>query len=283
MNNIISAKILTAVILTWNEEENIARTLSRLNWLEKVIVVDSGSTDKTVELIKSFPNTEVYTRKFDTHAKQWNYGLSLCESEWILSLDADYILHDEFIKETRNFLTENSVTAYRAFFEFCVFGKPLRSNNTTPRPVLFKKADCIYYDDGHTQRLRINGKLETYKTKIWHDDRKPLLRWLINQSSYSIKEAEMLLNAPPDVLSVPSKLRKTKVFAPLFIFFYSLFIKGLIFNGWSGWYYTLQRTIAESLISLRLIEDKYKDYEKKEEKRFTESISAKKTLPEKTL
>jgi hypothetical protein len=140
----------------------------------------------------------------------------------------------------------------------------LRSNNTTPRPVLFKRKDCIYYDDGHTQRLRINGELGTYKNKIWHDDRKPLLRWLINQSSYSIKEAEMLLNAPPDVLSIPSKLRKTKVFAPLFIFFYSLFVKGLILNGWSGWYYTLQRTIAESLISLRLIEDKYKGFDQAE-------------------
>src|SRR5882672_9201796 len=97
MDNIIPAKTLTAVILTWNEEENIARTLSRLGWLGKIIVVDSYSTDKTIELIRTFPNTEVYTRKFDTHATQWNYGLSLCNSEWILSLDADYILQKGFI------------------------------------------------------------------------------------------------------------------------------------------------------------------------------------------
>jgi glycosyltransferase involved in cell wall biosynthesis len=266
MNTIVSSKILTAVILTWNEEENIARTLSCLSWLERIIVVDSSSTDKTLELIRSFSNTEIYTRKFDTHAMQWNHGVSLCDSEWILSLDADYILHDNFINETKAFLTVDSdITAYRAFFEFCVFGKPLRSNNTTPRPVLFKRAHCNYYDDGHTQRLNIQGELGTYKNKIWHDDRKPLLRWLINQSSYSVKESEMLLNAPPGVLSFPSKLRKTKVFAPLFIFFYSLFIKGLILDGWRGWHYTLQRTIAESLISLRLIEDMYKGYEKKDE------------------
>jgi hypothetical protein len=120
----------------------------------------------------------------------------------------------------------------------------------------------MYYDDGHTQRLRIDGELGTYKNKIWHDDRKPLLRWLINQSAYSVKEAEMLLTAPPDILSIPSKIRKTKIFAPFFIFFYSLFVKRLILDGWRGWYYTLQRTIAESLISLRLIEDKHKDFEK---------------------
>ena len=262
MNHIIRAETLTAVILTWNEEENIARTLSHLGWLEKIIVVDSGSTDKTIELVQAFSNTEIYTRKFDTHAVQWNYGLSLCNSEWVLSLDADYILTDEFIAETKEFITRDAAIAYRAFFEFLVFGKPLRSNNTTPRPVLFKKEKCLYYNDGHTQRLRINGELGTYKNKIWHDDRKPLLRWLINQSAYSVKEAEMLLNAPPDILSLPSKIRKTKIFAPFFIFFYSLFVKRLILDGWRGWYYTLQRTIAESLISLRLIEDKHKDFEK---------------------
>ncbi|MBV9963220.1 MAG: glycosyltransferase family 2 protein [Parafilimonas sp.] len=264
MNRKISADTLTAVILTWNEEENIDRTLSCLGWIERIIVVDSNSTDKTLELVRSFSNTEIYQRKFDTHATQWNYGLSLCNSEWILSLDADYILHEAFVAETMEYLESGTATAYRAFFEFCLFGKPLRSNNTTPRPVLFKKANCIYYDDGHTQRLQINGQLATYKNKIWHDDRKPLLRWLINQSFYSIKESEMLLNAPPDILSFPSKLRKTKIFAPLLIFVYSLFAKRLILDGWRGWYYTLQRTIAESLICLRLIEDKYKESEREQ-------------------
>ncbi|MBS1745633.1 MAG: glycosyltransferase family 2 protein [Bacteroidetes bacterium] len=269
MNDRIPASLLTAVILTWNEEENIGRTLSHLGWLEKVIVVDSNSTDKTIELIRSFPNAEIYQRKFDTHATQWNYGLGLCESEWVLSLDADYILNEGFINETLEFLETDTNIAYRAFFEFCVFGKPLRSNNTTPRPVLFKKEFCKYYDDGHTQRLKINGQMGTYKNKIWHDDRKPLLRWLINQSFYSEKESEMLLNAPPDILSFPSKLRKTKILAPLLIFVYSLFIKRLILDGWHGWHYTLQRTIAESLICMRLIEDKYKDFENPDENNLT--------------
>ncbi len=101
MSNTIPFNSLTALILTCNEEENIARTLSHLEWLEKVIVIDSGSTDKTIELIGSFTNTKTYYRKFDTHAQQWNYGLGVCESEWILSLDADYILTDAFIEEIK--------------------------------------------------------------------------------------------------------------------------------------------------------------------------------------
>ena len=252
------SQTLTAVILTWNEEENIARTLSHLTWLEKVIIVDSGSTDQTLQLTSNFKNVTVYDRKFNTHANQWNYGLSLCESEWILSLDADYILPDAFTDEVIQNLQVNNISAFLANFEFLVFGKPLRGNNTTPRPVLFKKAACTYYDDGHTQRLQIKGSTAFFKNKIWHDDRKPLGRWLINQSGYSIKEATMLSNTSSTNLSLYARLRKTKILGPVFIFFYCLFIKALILDGWRGWYYTLQRTIAETLIAQRLIEEKQK-------------------------
>ncbi len=114
-----------------------------------------------------------------------------------------------------------------------------------------------YYDDGHTQRLKISGKTGNYTVKILHDDRKPLSRWLNNQAAYSQKEADMLLETTSG-LSFTSRLRKTKVLAPVFIFFYCLFIKGMIWNGWRGWHYTLQRTLAEILVSMRLAEDKIK-------------------------
>jgi len=254
MHKLIPAKILTAVILTWNEEENIARTLSRLNWLEKIIVVDSMSTDKTIELIQSFHNTEIHTRKFDTHATQWNYGVSICNSEWVLSLDADYILPDAFIEEIKQNILRTDADAFYANFDFVVFGKALRGNNTTPRAVLFKKDKCNYYDDGHTQRLHIDGKAQSFKNKILHDDRKPLSRWLYNQGKYSLKETVMLMQRSNESLPLTGRLRKRKIPAPIFIFFYCLFYKRMILNGWRGWHYTLQRTLAEILISMRLTE-----------------------------
>jgi glycosyltransferase involved in cell wall biosynthesis len=255
MNNLISARVLTAVVLTWNEEENIARTLHHLTWLERIIVIDSGSTDRTIDLAQSFPNTEIYVRKFDTHAQQWNYGLSLCSSEWILSLDADYILPYAFIQEIKDKLTQKNISAFDAEFEFVLFERPLTSNNTTPRPVLFKRKDCIYYDDGHTQRLTVNGKTAGFKNRILHDDRKPLSRWLLNQSAYSLKEADMLLAKKDSELSFLEKLRKRRIYTPLLMFFFCLFRKRMILNGRRGWHYTLQRTIVEMLISLRLTEN----------------------------
>ncbi len=250
----ISAEQLTAVILTFNEENNIQRVLDQLHWLERIVVIDSYSTDKTLSILAQNSNVEVHQRAFDTHATQWNFGLDLCNSEWILSLDADYVLPDAFIEELKNKLQQRQFAAYDAQFHFLIFGKPLRGNNTTPRPVLFQKALCRYYDDGHTQRLRINGATGAFVEKINHDDRKPLSRWLANQGNYSIKEAHMLTTTPDSELSTISKLRKTKIFAPILLFFYCLFIKGLILDGWRGWYYTMQRTIVEMLFALRLIE-----------------------------
>ncbi len=139
---------------------------------------------------------------------------------------------------------------------FVCFGKPVGKNNTTPRPVLFRKSCCTYYDEGHTQRLKITGKTGSFKHKILHDDRKPLSRWLSNQAAYSIKEADMLCNTSNADLPFIFKLRKTKIFAPFLVFFYCLFAQGLIFKGWRGWHYTLQRTLVEMLIALRLTEKK---------------------------
>jgi glycosyltransferase involved in cell wall biosynthesis len=264
ITDIIPADMLTAEILTWNEEENIARTLSRLGWLEKIIIIDSGSTDKTIELVQSFPNTEIHTRKFDTHATQWNYGLNFCNSKWVLSLDADYILPDAFIEEVQQNILKTGMEAFYANFDFVVMGKALRGNNTTPRAVLFKKEYCSYYDDGHTQRLLINGRAESFTNKILHDDRKPLTRWLYNQGQYSQKEVIMLLQRSDKELPFTGKLRKKKILAPVFIFFYCLLYKKMMFNGWRGWHYTLQRTLAEILISLRLTEAAYLNKEEKD-------------------
>ena len=246
---------LTALILTKNEEPNLNRVLKKLTWLEKIIILDSFSTDATIEIARSYQNVVLYQRKFDTFATQCNYGLSLITTDWVLSLDADYVLTDGFIEETKKFIEQGDKTAYMVGFKFLVFGKKLLGDNTTPRAVLFKLSNCSYYDDGHCHRLSINGDTGNFKSYILHDDRKSLTRWLSNQDGYSIKESEKLLNSTVGNLSLSSKIRKNKVFAPFLVFFHCLFVKGLIFNGWAGWHYTLQRTMVEMLLAIRLIED----------------------------
>jgi glycosyltransferase involved in cell wall biosynthesis len=255
--DLIKSDILQALILTKDEEQNIGRVLDHLKWLEKVHVLDSYSSDSTIRILETYPNVDIHYRKFDTFASQCNFGVALIDSEWVLSLDADYVLTDGFIEETKSFVanSKSPEVAYFTDFEFLVFGKELISNNTTPRAVLFKKTFGSYYDDGHAHRLKIDGKTGAYKSRILHDDRKSLSTWLSNQDRYSIRECTKLLDSSiPGSSSLLDKIRRTKIFAPIFVFFYCLFVKRLIFSGWHGWHYTLQRTMVEMLLSLRLIE-----------------------------
>jgi glycosyltransferase involved in cell wall biosynthesis len=93
---------ITPLILTYNEAPNIGRILQRLTWAKRIVVIDSYSTDETLEILRSFPHVEVYQREFDTAANQDNFGLDQITTEWALSLDADYLLTDELIEEIKN-------------------------------------------------------------------------------------------------------------------------------------------------------------------------------------
>jgi glycosyltransferase involved in cell wall biosynthesis len=245
---------VTPLILTFNESPNIDRTLQRLTWAKKIIVVDSYSTDTTVDILQIYPQIQLFQREFDTHANQWNYGLQQVETEWVLSLDADYILTDELIVEIENLSQNTLADSYFARFKYCVFGKPLRGTLLPPREVLFRKEKAIYFDDGHTQRLQVKGKSETLSSYIYHDDRKPISRWLWAQDRYMIIETQKLREAPKNELSLGDRIRQQKILAPFVILFYCLILKQGILDGWAGWYYALQRMLAEILLSIRLIE-----------------------------
>lgn len=245
---------ITPLILTYNEAPNIGRTLQHLTWAKTIIVIDSYSTDETLEILSSYPQVKVFQRKFDTHAQQWNFGLAQVASQWVLSLDADYIITNELTAEIATLQVDEQVNGYFARFKYCIIGKPLRGTILPPRQVLFRKDKAIYIDDGHTQLLQLTGKSAMLSNYIHHDDRKPLSRWLWAQDRYMVIEGKKLVETPVSELSLGDRIRKQKVLAPFIILLYCLILKGGIWDGWPGWYYAFQRMLAEILLSIRLIE-----------------------------
>ncbi|MEA5626086.1 glycosyltransferase family 2 protein [Nostoc sp. UHCC 0251] len=247
-------KEITPLILTYNEAPNIERILQSLTWANKIIVIDSYSTDKTLEILHSYPQIEVFQKKFDSFASQCNYGLGKISSEWVLSLDSDYVLTDELIDEISALQAETAINSYSVRFKYCVFGKPLRGSLLPPRKVLYKREKGIYQDDGHAHRVVVEGNSIILYSHIHHDDRKPLNRWLSAQDRYMVIETQKLLKTPTSELSLGDRIRKRKIIAPLIILIYCLILKGGILDGWHGWYYALQRVLAEILLTIRLIE-----------------------------
>jgi glycosyltransferase involved in cell wall biosynthesis len=245
---------LTPLILTFNEAPNIDRTLKQLTWASRIIVVDSYSTDETLDILYSYPQAQVYQRPFDSFAGQCNYGLGKISSPWVLSLDADYVLTEQLINEIHSLPADSDVDVYAARFKYCVFGRPLRGTLLPPRQVIYKREKAVYKDDGHAHRVWVEGKSAMLTGCIYHDDRKPLGRWLWAQDRYMVIEAKKLLETPARELSWGDRLRKQKIIAPFIILFYCLILKGGILDGWAGWYYAFQRVLAEIVLAIRLIE-----------------------------
>src|SRR3981081_4704902 len=91
---------LTALILTYNEQENIGRALSALSSIDQIVIVDSFSTDRTVEIARGIrPYVVINSTTFRLFAEQFNFELSNITTEWVLSIDADYILTPDLITE----------------------------------------------------------------------------------------------------------------------------------------------------------------------------------------
>ncbi len=249
---------ITPLILTYNEAPNIARTLESLRWANEVVVVDSFSTDDTAAIAASFPNVRVVQRAFDCHCNQWNFGLkeTSIKTPWVLALDADYIITADLVNELRSLQPAEATAGYRARFIYCISGKRLHSGIYPPVTVLYRRANATYIQDGHTQRVAIDGQIEELQSPMLHDDRKPLRRWFESQKRYTKLEAQKLRAANPAELNLVDRMRRWPLIVPPLALFYCLVVRAGIFDGWAGFYYAFQRTTAELMLSLYLIENR---------------------------
>ena len=248
---------ITPLILAYNEAPNIRNCLDPLEWAADIVVVDSGSTDGTVELASDYARVRMHGRAFDTHARQWNYGLKETGigTDWVLGLDADYRVSKPFVREMEKLEPTPAVSAYRAPFIYAVFGRKLRGGVYPPVAVLFRRTACNFVQDGHTHRLAVReGDTRFLNSALVHDDRKPFRRWLASQEKYMALEADKLASTPDSELGLADRLRKKIVFTPFLVFMYSLIAKRGILDGWAGIYYATQRMTAEAILSVKLVE-----------------------------
>ena len=247
---------ITALILTYNEAPNIGRTLAALSWARDIVVIDSFSDDETLEIASSFPQARVFQRAFDSHRNQWEFGLreTGIKTDWVLALDADYLVADKVVSELRGLQPGDTTAAYRASFVYCINGKKLHSGIYPPVMVLYRREAASYIQDGHTQRVVVAGRIEELRARLLHDDRKPLGHWLHSQMRYAELESKKLLAADRATLKITDRLRLWLALVPAATFFYCLFIRGGIFDGRRGLYYACQRALAELMLSLYLLE-----------------------------
>lgn len=247
---------ITPVLLTLNEAANLERSLARLAWAADLVVVDSGSSDATQALVRARPGARLFVRPFDDHASQWRYALEETgiRTPWVLRLDADYVLTEALLAELDGLAPPEDLAAYRIGFTYCVGGRPLRATLYPPNTVLFRRGRATPWQDGHTERWRVAGRVAPLRGRILHDDRKPVAAWLAAQARYQARERDKLGAAAPGSLDRADRLRLRHWIAPWAVFLWCLFGRGLILDGRAGLAYAYQRLLAETALALYLLE-----------------------------
>ena len=203
---ILSEKqFLTALVITYNEEQNIKTVLDHLAFADEIIVVDSFSTDKTFEIASDFKNTKVVQRVFDNFASQRNYALSLASNSWILFVDADERLTEELEKEITFIINqENSADAYFIRRNFMFQNSRLRFSGWQTDKIirLFKKESAIYNHEKIVhEKLIVNGKIGKLKNKLIHysySDFEDYKQKMIFYGKLKAKE-EFIKNTKPNI------------------------------------------------------------------------------------
>jgi len=109
---------VSVVVITKNEEDNIADCLKSVSWADELIVLDDNSTDKTVEIAKRYTD-KIESRKMDIEGRHRNYAYSLARNDWVLSLDADERITDKLREELTRLVKKGS--------GHCAFTVPIKT------------------------------------------------------------------------------------------------------------------------------------------------------------
>jgi len=253
--DIKAGAVITPLVLTYNEAPNIGRTLESLRWAERVVVLDSGSSDGTEELARSFPNVDWRFRPFDSFKAQTEYGLhqTEIETDYVLALDADMSLSPAVIEEIGARFLPGKFAGGLFAFQYCIAGQPL-SGSLYPAQVRLFRRDAIQIEQvGHGHKFYLPGAVYQFKARLLHDDRKPLERWAAAQLAYSAQELQRLRSAPQ--LGWRDRLRQLGVM-PLVMGLYAYCKAGGPLRGAAAARYAYERATFECLLALRWLTDR---------------------------
>lgn len=185
-----SAQNISVIIITKNEEKNIEDCLKSAEWADEIIIVDSESKDKTVEIAGKYTD-RIFIREWEGYSKQKKYALSCARNEWVLSIDADERISPELRAEIQNGLDENyngfSISRKNYFLGKHITGCGW-DNDYQLR--LFKKSVTEITDNLVHESFIVKGATGQLKKRILHYSYRTLRDAITKMNNYSSLEAK---------------------------------------------------------------------------------------------
>lgn len=240
---------ISAVIITGNEENNIKDCLNSVQWADEIIVVDSESTDNTVEKAKEYTD-KVVIHKWEGYASQKTYAISLAKNEWVLSLDADERVPEALAKE----ILETDLSLHNGYFikrDNFFLGKIIRGcgwgNDMQLR--LFKKSETKLSDRIVHEKFIVNGNVSKLKNSFTHFSYTNLRDAFIKINNYSTLEAnEKVDKKSVNVFSL--------LISPPIYFLHHLIVRKGFLDGIYGVIISYMHMMTKLQVQLKIMEIK---------------------------
>jgi glycosyltransferase involved in cell wall biosynthesis len=177
---------LSVVIITYQEEENIARCLDSVkNLADEIVVVDSNSTDRTVEICRSL-GCRIFSHAFEGYGKQKQFAVDQAANDWVLSLDADEVVSKELHTEIRNLMNieNNPVAGYRIPRSFFYMGRILKHTKEDHLRLFNRKKGHFTLVPVH-EEIIAEGTILKLKEKLIHYSYRDISHHLQKIDSYT--------------------------------------------------------------------------------------------------
>jgi glycosyltransferase involved in cell wall biosynthesis len=226
---------LSVAIITLNEEANLARTLASVSWAAEIVVVDSGSSDATRSIAHSY-GARFITELWRGFAAQKNYALSLCTSDWVLSLDADETVSPELAASIQAAIgTPPSHIAYALPRRNLFLGRWMRHGGYYPdaKLRLFPRGQGAFRETPVHETVDFAGNTETLRGDLLHDAYPTLAGYLDHMQRYSTLGAEIAAASGRDGRGLPGFLNGV-LLNPLATFLYNYVLRAGFLDGRQG-------------------------------------------------
>ncbi len=241
---------VTPLVLTYDEEPNIARCLAGLRWAKRVVVVDSGSTDATAAIVARHPNACLLTRPFDDFKRQTDWGLDHTSTEYVLPLDADMIVTPALLAEIEGPFLAGGYDGGLLRYEYRISGRPLLGSLYPAQYRIFRRGAGTVIRRGTVTSSSWRGGATRFQARLVHDDRKPIERWVASQIGYSRHEQARM--AQTARASLKDRLRRAGLM-PLAAGALAYARAGGPLRGGAALRYAYERVVFESLLAMRLL------------------------------
>lgn len=241
--------MFSILILTYNEEKNLAECLDSIAWCDDIWVLDSGSTDRTVEIAKE-RGCHLLTRKFDNFGDQRNYAIDTATFKypWVFDLDADERFTETLKTECEEMVRKDEKSAYYCSYKNIMWGRWLKHSTGFPvyQMRFHKLGEIRFVGHGHGQREGAAQRGIGYLKEpyIHYNFSKGLAEWFAKHVDYARREAELLVVGEREGGTASGRMARRRrlirfarhlPFRPFLRFCYVYFFHLGFLDGRAGW------------------------------------------------